>query len=83
MELYRINWSRLAPGTQTQRDYYVEHTYSIPFRASYHDLARFLSDIGQMERIFATRFSQLAPGESSGGAITVSGDLTFLIYTSK
>lgn len=81
---YHFTWIRIAPGNQVVRDYYIENTYQIPFKASYHDLALFLSDVGQMERIFSTRFSKLtAVQEGPQGATMVTGDLTFLIYTSK
>ena len=83
MEHYNILWKRLAPGVQTSRDYYIEHSYTIPFTSTYHDMARFLSEIGQMERIFATRLATLRPIADPQGNVMVSGDLTFLIYTSK
>ena len=83
MDHYNIVWKSLSPGTQNSRDYYIEHSYSIPFKASYHDLAKFLSEIGQMERIFATRVRSLTPSADSLGNFLVSGELTFLIYTSK
>lgn len=78
-----IIWTRLAPGIETRKEYYIEYTYTIPFQASYHDLAVFLSDIGQMERIFASRFSQLQVKEDEKLGLKVQGDLTLLIYTSK
>ena len=83
MEAHNISWKKLAPGTQAAREYYVEHSYKIPFSSSYHDLAKFLTEIGQMERIFATRFEALKPAADSSGMPIVSGELTFLIYTSK
>lgn len=89
MKFYGIQWKRLEPGTQTAKEYYVEHSYKIPFSSKYHSLARFLAEIGQMERIFATRISPLRPetssqaGPSANVSTTLSGDITFLIYTSK
>lgn len=78
METYQIIWNRLAPGTQSSKEHYIEHFYTIPFTCSYHNLALFLTEVGQMERIFASRFNKL-----SYNAGRVSGDLIFLIYTSK
>ncbi len=83
MDLHRVTWSKLSPGTQNVKDYYIEHSYTIPFKVSYHDFAEFLSDVGQMERRFATRFSRLATTTGNNGITLVMGDLTFLIYTSK
>lgn len=84
MEHYKISWSKLTPGSQSVKEYYIEHSYIIPFKSSYHDLAMFLADVGQMERIFATRFTKLTNvPPAAGSATTVSGELTFLIYTSK
>lgn len=84
MDSHRIIWSRLTPGNQTEKEYYTEHLYTIPFTTSYHQLALFFSEIGQMERIFATRFIRLV---SVINARTqrqeVQGELQFLIYTSK
>ncbi|OGR57452.1 MAG: hypothetical protein A3I11_03730 [Elusimicrobia bacterium RIFCSPLOWO2_02_FULL_39_32] len=84
MDSHSIRWTRLAPGNQTSKDYYIEHTYTIPFSASYHNLATFLTEIGQLERIFSSRFSKLSSTvNSKTGENEVSGELTFLIYTSK
>ena len=85
MSAYSITWNRIAPGPQTAKDYYIEHTYSIPFTAEYHRLAAFLTDVGQMERIFATRFTKLSvqPNPDPKQPNKVTGELMFLIYTSK
>ena len=84
MDLYGITWSRLAPGSQSVKDYYAEYSYTIPFTASYHQLASFLSEIGQMERIFATRFSKLSVTVNASTQKTqIQGELLFLIYTAK
>lgn len=84
MDKYDISWQRIVPGNQVPKDYYIEHTYTIPFTCAYHSLAGFLTEIGQMERIFATRFSKLAvtPPKPNTG-VQVTGDLTFIIYTSR
>lgn len=83
MEAHNIRWNRLAPGAQNTKDYYIEHIYSIPFTASYHNLANFLTEIGQMERIFATRFNKLGTTVDTKTGVQVQGELIFLIYTSK
>jgi type IV pilus assembly protein PilO len=83
MENYNVRWNRIAPGNIVTKDYYIEHSYSIPFTASYHNLALFLSEIGQMERIFATRFSALQASIDPKLGTQVQGELLFLIYTSK
>lgn len=84
MDRHQIEWKNLLmPGPQLVKEYYIEHSYTIPFKTSYHSLAMFLSDIGQMERIFATRFSSLRSEPNAAGGVILSGELTFLIYTSK
>lgn len=84
MELHNITWNKIDPGPQVMKDYYIEHSYSIPFVASYHDLSLFLSEIGQMERIFSSRFSKLqAIQDAKNEGAGLSGELIFLIYTSK
>lgn len=84
MSQHRIAWTSLQPAGKSEKEHYAEHSFTIPFKGSYHDLALFLSEIGQMERIFATRFSNLkAEIDSTTGAANVAGELTFLIYTSK
>lgn len=84
LEHYGIRWTRIVPGQQSQKDYYVEQTYTIPFSCSYHTLARFLAEVGQMERIFATRLKTLTPKvDTKLGVAIISGELTFIIYTSK
>ena len=83
MRYYGVQWKKLEPGTQNPKEYYIEHSYKIPFSAPYHNLAKFLAEIGQMERIFATRLSSLRPEASQGSGTQVTGDITFLIYTSR
>lgn len=84
MDEHHVVWMSLSPGTEVSMEHYTEHSYTIPFQTSYHNLAQFLADVGQMERIFATRFTDLtAQPNSQTGAIAVSGQLTFLIYTGK
>ncbi len=82
MDRHNITWQRIAPGQQVTKDYYVEQTYSIPFSTTYHNLANFLSEIGQMERIFASRFGKLNVANGVEGTM-VTGELIFLIYTSR
>jgi len=84
MDNHNIVWLSLTPGAPSAQAHHVEHSYTIPFTTTYHDLAKFLSEIGQMERIFATRFTALtSTTDSETGATEVSGLLTFLIYTAK
>ena len=61
MDYHRIVWKKLTPGIQSTKEYYVEYSYTIPFTTTYHNLAKFLAEIGQMERIFATKFIGLRP----------------------
>lgn len=83
MNAHDIAWQRIVPGSQVVKDYYIEHAYTIPFNTTYHDLAMFLSEVGQMERIFATRFSKLSTITDAKNGTKVMGELTFLIYTSR
>ena len=83
MRFYGIRWKRLEPGSQAAREYYIEHSYKIPFTASYHNLAKFMAEVGQMERIFATRISPLRSESIAKEGTMVTGELFFLIYTSK
>lgn len=84
MSQHRIAWSKLQPAVKSETDHYTEHSFTIPFKGSYHDLALFLSDVGQLERIFATRFANLkSETDSASGLVQVAGEITFLIYTSK
>lgn len=83
MDSYHIYWQRLVPGPDNAKEHYVEHLYSIPFHARYHDLAEFLTEMGGMERIFQTRFSQLNILSSEDSGVEVKGELTLLIYTAK
>ena len=83
MKYYGVQWKRIEPGVQTGKEYYIEHSYKIPFSSRYHNLARFLSEIGQMERIFATRLSSLRPETDPKTGSTIGGEITFLIYTSR
>ena len=81
MERYKIRWTKLSPGPKNLKTNYVENVYSIPFKCTYHDLAIFLADIGQMERIFSARFTKLTSQTDPKLGTLISGELTFLIYT--
>lgn len=83
MRFYGIRWKKLEPGAQSAKEYYIEHSYKIPFSTPYHNLAKFMAEVGQMERIFATRLSPLKSEISAKDGTMVTGDLFFLIYTSK
>ena len=84
MDAHNVVWTNLTPGKQTSKDYYIEHTYTIPFTTTYHNLAEFLADIGQMERIFATRFVSISPQiDEKTGIVRLKGEISFLIYTAK
>lgn len=84
MEHHNIIWEKISPSLPSPKDYYIEHSYTIPFKASYHDLAMFLTKIGQMERIFSTKFSKLMfTTDPKDNRITISGELTFTYYTGK
>ena len=56
---------------------------NIPFTTSYQNLAGFLTEVGQMERIFATRFNSLQSKPGSSGTVAIQGQSEFLIYTAK
>ncbi|OGR87678.1 MAG: hypothetical protein A3A86_04830 [Elusimicrobia bacterium RIFCSPLOWO2_01_FULL_60_11] len=83
MQFHGIRWKKLDPGAQSAKEYYIEHSYKIPFSTPFHNLARFMAEVGQMERIFATRISPLKSETNAKDGTMVSGDLYFLIYTSK
>ena len=83
MKYHGINWKKLEPGSETAKEYYIEHVYKIPFSAPYHNLANFLADVGQTERIFSTRISPLKPEMNERLGTVVAGDIFFLIYTAK
>jgi len=84
MEHHRIRWTKISPGPKKIKEYYIEHTYTIPFLSSYHNLANFLTEIGQMERIFATKFKGLKGKVDTETKVSgAAGNLVFLIYTSK
>ncbi len=83
MKYFGIQWKKIEPGPQSAGEYYIEYSYKIPFSARYHNLARFLADVGQMERIFATKVSSLKTETNAQTGSTLGGEISFLIYTSK
>lgn len=82
LDTYQLSWTQIIPGEEISKQYYYEHIYRIPFSTSYHNLAEFLSSIGQLERIFTTRFNKLTmiSGEDS---VQVQGELALHIFTAK
>ena len=80
---YRIDLKSFQPQNPQTREYFVELPYQVSFAGSYHDLARFLTALGTMERIVAPRNLSLSAAGSSKPGITVTGSFTLVAYQYK
>lgn len=56
-----VNIVRFAPGQTQAGDHYNRRTFELMVNGSYHDLGRFLSDIGSLPRIITPTDLHLVP----------------------
>ncbi|MFB0527166.1 MAG: type 4a pilus biogenesis protein PilO [bacterium] len=82
---FKIDIPNFQPRTEEQQKYYISHPFAMTIQTKYHDLAYFLAEIGQYERILHVRNLRLAPmarkeGEKLRG---ISADFQLYTYTFK
>ena len=64
-----LEFDLFKPGTETMRDFYAELPITVRITGSYHDLARFASDVAQLPRIVT--LNNLAISPNKDGILTL------------
>jgi len=82
---FKIDISNFQPRPEEPQKYYISHPFLISVESNYHNLAYFLTEIGQYERIFHVRNLGITPvlekeGEKLKG---ISTDFQLYTYTFK
>jgi type IV pilus assembly protein PilO len=79
----QITVRSFSPGTEMPRDYFVEIPISLTVAGSFHTLGKFMSILGQQERILGARGLSLNYEPNPQKGQTVSGNFTLLAYMFK
>lgn len=81
---HRIAMSTLSPQTVVSQQYFNEMPFNVTLTTNYHSLARFLSAVGQGERLMGMRNLTLnASSAKDDPHTTVSVTVTLVAYTFK
>lgn len=82
---FKIDISNLQPQAEEPQQYYILHPFGMTLDTNYHSLAYFLTEIGQLERIFHVRnLSLKAILEDEGKKLkSISANLQLCTYTFK
>lgn len=76
----RVQIQSFAPGPQKSQQYFIELTYPLSIKGSYHNIGRFLAAVALEERIFNVQNVNY-PSAGADGEMTVS--FTLLSYQYK
>jgi len=82
---FKIDISNFQPQAEQAQQYYISHPFLMILETKYHNLAYFLAEIGQYERIFHVKNLGLTPildneGEKLKG---ITADFQLYTYTFK
>jgi len=84
LEKNRISIQSFVPDQEMSKDYYSETSITLRVTGTYHDLANFLAEIGQYERIINTFDLSIAPlSPTKFSSDTISASLRLVIYIGK
>lgn len=75
-----ISFSTFAPAGESAQTYYTEIPFNLSVRGTLHSLGKFLSVIGQQERIFSAKNLNLSYSLDTKKGYTVSGSFTLYAF---
>ena len=79
---FKIDIADFRPRAEEQQEYCVSHPFLITLDTGYHNLAYFLAEIGQYERIFHIKNLSVTPILEDGEKLKgVSADFQLYTYT--
>ena len=76
----RVNIQTFSPGPQKSQQYFIELSYPMAVKGSFHDIGRFLAAVALEERIFNVK-DVVYPAAGGDGEMTVT--FTLLTYQYK
>jgi len=82
---FKIDISDFRPRAEEHQEYYISHPFLITLETNYHNLAYFLAEVGQYERIFHVRNLSLTPimEKEEKKLKGISADFQLYTYTFK
>ena len=78
---FKIDISGFEPRPEEPQEYYISHPFEMSLETQYHNLANFLAEIGQLERIFHIRNLSLIPTLESESQKLKGITAGFQLYT--
>ena len=76
----RVNIQTFSPGPQKSQQYFIELSYPMAVKGSFHNIGRFFAAVALEERIFNVK-DVVYPGAGADGEMTVT--FTLLTYQYK
>jgi Tfp pilus assembly protein PilO len=80
---HKIYVGSFAPQKETAKQYFVELPFGVSFSANFNSLGRFLSSLGQQERILSARNLSISYSLNEARDHTVGGSFTLMAYAFK
>ena len=81
---YRVNFNNFSPQAQAIKTYFNEIPFNITVTSSFHNLALFFTEIGQMETIINTQNLQMSPrNPTDEDPSNISASFSIITYTFK
>jgi type IV pilus assembly protein PilO len=80
-EQNRVTLELMKPEDERRDQYYVRETYSLAVKGAYHDVGRFLTALGSLPRIVATRDVTLKPVPADDGSSATQVEADFRVQT--
>ena len=78
---FKIDISNFQPQAEEPQQYYISHPFGLTLETNYHNLAYFLTEIGQFERIFHVRNLNLKAIFENQGEKLKGVSASFQLYT--
>ncbi len=80
MEKHGVDYKEFMPLGVLSKDYFIELPFSVTANSSLHGIARFITELGQLDRIFTIRDLKITKKAPTKEDLT-SASCTFIIVT--
>ncbi|HMX95519.1 MAG TPA: type 4a pilus biogenesis protein PilO, partial [Elusimicrobiota bacterium] len=75
-----VSFSSFSPAGESSQTYYTEVPFTLSITGTMHSIGKFLSVIGQQERIFSAKGLNISYSPNTKKGYTVSGTFTLYAY---
>ncbi len=80
---HRISVGSFSPGTEAQKNYFVEIPFGLNIKGNLHSLGKFLTILGQQERILSARNLNISYSLDTQKGHTIAGTFTLVGFMFK